>query len=1260
MPVWGIHTSVASLNVEDTPLAYQPPVGPAVAFHVNYDHLEQNQPSTRNFSNLGPKWNFSWLSYLTFDSNNARAHMGAGGTELYTNFNSSTGTYDPEQASGAMLYQVSANVYERRATDGSKLVFNLPDGSGRIFLTQVVDAQGNALVMTFDANYRLVAVTDAAGQVSTLTHGSDVVGNSMFYVITKVTDPFGRFTTLTYNPSDPYSQGSVIQITDEIGLASQFQYQGTNFAMSQLITPYGTTNFTVASGNVQGKGVVASVDVATPNGEQHHVESVESSSTPANDAALPAGMPAQNGYGNWRNSYYWDAKASLVDPTHADNTKARLTHFLHFNGVGVKSSVVESAKDPLESRVWYSYQDQNNSIFTNTGMRALNPTYVGRLMDDGSTQLDRYSYNALGNVTQSIDPLGRTTNFTYAANGIDPLTISQVNAQGGLDPLAVFTWNSQHRPLSYTDAAGSGTVFTYNARGQITAVTNARSETTAYAYDANGYLLSIDGPLAGTGDKTTFTYDAFGRIRTTTNGEGYTLTADYDNLDRLTKITFPDGTYSAVTYTNLDATQARDRLGNTTSYVYNAGRQLVSATDPLNRVTTLEWCTCGGLKRMIDSSNHVTAWDQDLQGRQISKTFPDGTKETYTYQNTNGRLASVTDASGQVKNFSYNLDDTLAGVSYLGAQQATLPVSFTYDPAYLRPTSMTDGTGPTTYTYGPVTGGVSPGANLLTEVNTLWTKSKVNFTYDAVGRELSRSINGVTQTTVRDGGGRAASVSNALGTFTFTYDAASGRPTGVALPNNQSVAATYLGNAGDRTLQQVKNLTAGGALLSQFDYTYDATGQILTWAQRTDANPALNYSLAYDAASQLTGATTTGLSYAYTYDKAGNLLTRSRNAATTSFSATVLNELQSVSPALAAGTDKTYLWDAENRLVGINYTGTSQSTRLTYDGLGRCVGIAELTGTTVTSTKRFVWCGDQRCEERDASGAVTRRFFAQGEQVGGASYYYSFDHLGSVREMTDATGATRARYDYDPYGVRTKVSGDLESSAGFTGHYVHAPSGLHLANFRAYDAATGRWLSRDPLQEAAGTNMYAYVKNNPVNQVDPLGLLEQTITGPISGLANYTTNLTEGATTRYSPEVLAALSRLVAAHPGNFPQGAGYDATAWSYASIYHPIDTFVVASTIGGFKYSNDGTTFNVSDTYAFPTVNDVWNDLKNGQVPNHNAGFAWIPGHFYKINGSFPLPNAPGADGSGGGGKGRGNNRRPGGPGKSRNRTPGGGNCP
>jgi len=1093
MAVWNVHTMLDSLNISDIPLAYYPPVGPSIVFSVNYDAKEENQPATINYSNLGPLWNFSWASSITFDTANAYVQMGTGGSEVYSNFDTTTQSYGANTQSEAVLVEVSATDYERRAQDGSKLVFGVADGSGRIYLTQIWDAQGNKVTLSYDANFRLVGVTDAIGQVSTLTYGSNTVGNALFYLVTQVTDPFGRSASFSYNGS-----GQLTKITDEIGISSQFAY-GTSDFISTLTTPYGSTTFT---DTVSSNGNTETFLANEPNGAQQRLDVVEQSSvTPDAElpAVVPAGMTLENVFLEYRNSYYWDRKAMHDAP--GDYTKAQLTHFLHSTSETIEGTVVESAKDALENRVWYHYQNQTgapNSM--NVGMLA-NPIQVGRVLDDGTTQLYQYTYNSVGYPTQSVDSLGRTTNYTYAANGIDLLTVAQVTGASTSDLLATYTWNSQHEPLTYTDASGETTYYTYNPQGQLTSVTNAKSETTTLSYNSNGYLTSVQGPLAGPSDLTTFTYDSYGRVQTVTDGEGYSLTYAYDALDRVTTVTYPDGTTSKASYTYLDKTQDTDRLTRVTKYTYNGLRQLTSVTDPASRLTQFQWCSCGALKTMIDPAGRATHWDQDVEGRPISKTYADGSSETYAYESTTSRLKSVTDEKLQSKIYSYNRDDTTASIAYANTQVATPGVTFAYDPNYNRLLSMTDGIGTTAYTYNPVpaSGTVTPGANQVAQVTGPWPNSTVAYSYDPLGRVLSRSINGTAQTVSYDVLGRVPTITNALGAFNYTYENASSRITNVAWPNGQKTTASYYGNTGDRRLQQLTNVNVNSSTLSQFTYAYNAVGDITTWGQQTDSNPATSYTLSYDPADQLTGATAAGNAYSYAYDPAGNRKTQTVNGTTTTASYNALNEIQAVSPAL--GNDKTYTWDGEDRLVGIAYTGTNQTTQLSYDGQGRCAQIVEMSGTTVTSTKRFVWCRLERCEVHDANNNVTGRYFAQGEQINGANYYYSRDHLGSIREMTDSSGNLEARYSYDPYGTRTKVSGSLDASLGFTGHYYHAPSGLHLAPFRAYDAQTARWISRDPIGESGGINLQSYVSNDPVNLTDHLGLepLSEWAGGQVGG-----------------------------------------------------------------------------------------------------------------------------------------------------------------
>jgi RHS repeat-associated protein len=89
--------------------------------------------------------------------------------------------------------------------------------------------------------------------------------------------------------------------------------------------------------------------------------------------------------------------------------------------------------------------------------------------------------------------------------------------------------------------------------------------------------------------------------------------------------------------------------------------------------------------------------------------------------------------------------------------------------------------------------------------------------------------------------------------------------------------------------------------------------------------------------------------------------------------------------------------------------------------------------------------------------------------------------------MFTGGGTVVARYDYDPYGRSTTVLGTTPTDFNFTGLYRHAKSNLDLAVYRAYDADLGRWLSRDPIAETGGLNLYAYVENDPARNVDPLG-----------------------------------------------------------------------------------------------------------------------------------------------------------------------------
>ena len=194
------------------------------------------------------------------------------------------------------------------------------------------------------------------------------------------------------------------------------------------------------------------------------------------------------------------------------------------------------------------------------------------------------------------------------------------------------------------------------------------------------------------------------------------------------------------------------------------------------------------------------------------------------------------------------------------------------------------------------------------------------------------------------------------------------------------------------------------------------------------------------------------------------------------------------------------------------------------------------------SHRLLVWNGSRISEEHDTNGAVTKRFFAQGVQfitgTNAGIFYYTRDHLGSIRELTDASGNVRARYAYDPFGRRTKVSGDVDADFGFAGMFWSSEANLSLTHFRAYDPDLGRWLSRDPLSKAEmhqGPNLYSYVGNEPVNRIDPKGLCFDTVCAACAanpeGCALLAAELGGGATIinelEQNPEAEAAVADVV-------------------------------------------------------------------------------------------------------------------------------------
>jgi YD repeat-containing protein len=881
----------------DSPIGYTPPVGPAIRFEIAYNHRVDPQPQTPFFGGVGPMWEFNWLSYIE-ESVMISApyaarivHLRGEGVEWYH-------TYSPPThwRSRAALVMVSSDPprYERRLPDGSIEVFALGDRPasvpGRhVFLTEVIDPQGLTATLDYDASFRLVSITDAVGQVTTLEY----LDPANPLAITRVTDPFGRAATLEYD-----SAGRLTVVTDVIGMASRFVYRESDF-IAALTTPYGTTAFR----REPAVGASRFVEATDPESGTERIEFVFDGPGPDAVASseVPTGYETFNTFMDRYTSHYWDKRAMALYP--GDRAQAVATSWNLASDSGydhaTSRNIPHSVKRPLESRVWYRYPNQTSHHATGVG---ITPTEVARVLDDGSTQLRAQGVNGQGMVTSTTDPLGRQTTYTYAANGIDRLETRQVTS-GGTDLVASFgAYSAQHLPGTATDVAGQSTTTTYNAAGQPLTVTNAKSETTTFVYDmgGNGELQSVSGPV--TGAMTTYTYDSFGRVRTVTDPDGYTVTSDYDALDRVTQRTYPDGTVETFTYERLELVEQRDRLSRVTRHLYDAMGRRTSTRDPAGRTVTQVWCACGSLDALIDANGHRTSWERDVLGRVTREVRADGTTDThYTYDGV-GRLKTVTDPKDQVTTYTYAADDTLLSTVYTSAVVPTPGVSYTYDAVYPRVTSMVDGIGTTSYTYHPAG---TLGAGQVAAIDRPLTDDTITYAYDQVGRVTTRAINGAanTVTWVFDALGRVTSETNVLGAFAYTYDGPTSRVATVTYPNGQTSTYSYLPAIQDKRLQTIHHRYPTAATLSKFDYTYDAVGNILTWRQQADTT-AVVWRYGYDAADQLTRAVkhatdtqeTILQRFAYAYDPAGNRTVEQIDDAVTLSSYDALNRMTAQTP----------------------------------------------------------------------------------------------------------------------------------------------------------------------------------------------------------------------------------------------------------------------------------------------------------------------------------------------------------------------------
>lgn len=298
-------------------------------------------------------------------------------------------------------------------------------------------------------------------------------------------------------------------------------------------------------------------------------------------------------------------------------------------------------------------------------------------------------------------------------------------------------------------------------------------------------------------------------------------------------------------------------------------------------------------------------------------------------------------------------------------------------------------------------------------------------------------------------------------------------------------------------------------------YTYDLSGSITAIG---------NHTFVYDAAGRLRSGTYGPMQQQeYTYDDFGNILTiiTQGAAVVSTLAANPANnrlDLPGATFNVFAGYDDrgnmtSYLGTETFTYDGLGVMTTSKSpmgveTFHVYGADDERVGVIAVNGSTVVSanwTFRDLSGKVLRTIDETASGTLVweKDYLYRGDLLLAAAVptsdkvlQYHLDHLGTPRLVTSNGGVTVAASTYYPFGKEATATATDTGTLKFTGHERDLPT-LDYLHARFYDPHLGRFLSVDPgndvdLTQPQSWNKFSYVRNDPVNLIDPTGMTAAT------------------------------------------------------------------------------------------------------------------------------------------------------------------------
>jgi len=935
------------------------------------------------------------------------------------------------------------------------------------------DALGQKTVYSYDTSHRLTSANLASGLVISNLYGADGFLSQRIRV---------GIATNTYT----WANDLVATHTDARGLTLTYTWDNLN-RVRRVDFPDGTT-ITNSYDKLDLARVVDRMGFATAYGYDALRRRV--AETNAN------GVVSRYGY------------CSCGSLTYVTNTWGTPAQFVTQNIFDLQGNPVYQIYPDVTVTNWFDALGRKTVTGRGWGYRWLYYNHQGLLTNIsnayGAEQtvtydiLDRPLYVKDENgvtVTNAFDNLGRLRTRTYPDGGVER-----------------FGWSARGL-VAYTNQLDKTNYYGYDAAGRRVAETNANGEVIRYTNNAAGDLVAL---VDGKGQVTKWGYDEYGRATNKLDQAGAEiLRYRYDPDGRLTN------RWSAA---KGDTKYKYDPVGNRTNVDYPVSPDLAFQFDWLNRLTNMV-DAAGTTKFTYTAGGQLLGEDGPLADDTVTSVYSNGLRTGWTLQQPNDvwwnsfgydsarRLVGVASPAGT---FGYSfLTGASPLVSYLSLPNGS-HIEKAYDNvARLRSTKLLDSGSSvldsSAYGYNAASQRVAFTNAAGTWVNNRYDRigqlavadSSVNsedrgYSYDAAWNLNYRTSNGSLQTFNVDGKNQLTTtpdgacaydangnLTNAAGAVCLYDDEnrlvewrqASG-PVAGAL----ATTFVYDGLGRLRARGEFQGNGSYWGMLSVVNYLYD--GRRVIEERDGDNVPQVAYTRGTDLSGSLEGA-----------GGIGGLLARSHGFTNCSTTLTVR-----ITNDTAYCLYDLVIWDDYNTYVSGASIGSGNYGEYSFPGLAGRTYHAFAYSCDYYYIQVFYdeWSGTLETHAVDFLGEEGSIVTESGNPLcdGGSSWlwlthnYYHADGNGNITAMTAANQTLTASYRYDPFGNITSQSGGLADANlyRFSSKELHVNSGLYDYGERWYGPSWQRWLSRDPLGESEGINLYAYCGNDPVSEVDPFGM----------------------------------------------------------------------------------------------------------------------------------------------------------------------------